>query len=278
MNLKEAKSLIAAYLTGQPVAAGRLRVACEAVRSDEDYLQHLRQELGMHDDWSSDCDSFLANVAELSELSGSQREREMPGLVGHLAACNTCRRAYWSIKPTWMARRADVLKENAGRLRKELADQICLAFDELGNLIEQGFGPPAARPELVHGTLLGGADESFPGEAGEQERKKRWSLADEESGWIVWLETVGRGESEVSVSCSIQREGDEALDASSVRIEVWDAQNETLHLAGALGDFAQEPPILTAGSWLLKLQTADKDGELSWEIPLTLRSAGKTND
>jgi hypothetical protein len=277
MNLEEAKSLIARYLTGQPVAVERLRVACEAVRPDWDYLQHLRQELGLHDDWSSDCDSFLANVAELSELSRSQREREMPELVTHLAACDTCRRAYWSINPAWVARSADALKENAGQLRKELAEQICLAFDELGNLIEQGFGPPASSPELVFGTMSGGG-EFFPSEAGEQERKKQWSLADEESGWVVQFETEACSETEVSFRCSIRRKFDELLDASGVRIEVWDAQNKALHLAGALGDFAQEPLVLTGGSWLLRLQTSDKDGELSWEIPLRLRPAGKIND
>src|SRR5262245_55741098 len=100
MNFAEAKKVLAAYLAGQRVTGEDLRRALAALGGDQTSLGALAEELtgGREPD---ECAMFRDRMAEFSEMSRAEREREAPEMAAHLKSCPSCRRDYWEIAPLW---------------------------------------------------------------------------------------------------------------------------------------------------------------------------------
>jgi len=268
MRMEEARGVIAAYITGNRIPHDRLRTACETAGSDAEYVRHLTEELGMHRDWVCECDVFLANAAEFAEMSKSEREREMPGILAHLATCHSCRQVYWAIRPMW--KKPDLV---GGAAVAAVAETIVLHADEGGQLRERGLGPLSE--EALHVAAAAGGEITLK-EADELARdieaaaRRRWLLPDDEARCTIHLEVqelTGKG---AVLSCELECLEGSTVDVARVRIEVCDAVDDSLFLAGRLPDIQRSPIAVPLGSWIIRLRDVEPTGGRTWEITLDL--------
>lgn len=279
MTPDEARRTIASYLTGQRVRGEDLERAWAIARSDADHLRHLTREFGMEEHWISDCDVFRSSIAEFSEMSRREREREAPELLQHAEVCEACRRAYWDFRPLWISEATHAVAAKGRTIIRELAERIRLAVDAAGRLLELGPGPQSVREPLVAATvgtaLTGSVLEAGAGLPPELERKE-WVLPDEETKWTIRLAVSGLPSGDARVTLRLEGEAG-IFKSAQVRIEVRAAEGDSLLLAGRLSDFETEPILLPRGSWILRLLATTAEGSRVWEIPLDITEGAGAN-
>ena len=272
MTPAEAKKTIACYLAGQRVSRAVLENAWSVLHSAAEQLRPLGEELGLEGEWGSECDVFLSHLAEFSELSKTEREQRMPESVAHVEDCASCRRAYWNVRPLWISEAASALQQKAGAIRRRLAEPIRLAIDQTARLLEQGIGPlsTAEIAGATAGALLGAAPE---GRFAEPMERKEWMLKDEQEGCVIHLIVCGLPSGQAGVNCALEAASPAAAQPEQARIELRDAEHDSLHLAGRLSDFQAEPILLPQGSWILRVQSSSREGARTWDLPLELVAA-----
>jgi hypothetical protein len=270
MDNSTAKKIIASYLSGyRDVSREELRQACEAVRSDRQYLDYLKDELGLSEDWTSECDVFIENAAEFCEMTGEERKREMPDMLAHLDRCPSCLRAYWDIEPLWISRAATA----ARAITRELGHRIRLVIDSAGRLRQQGLGPPALEYRPIAAALSGPPSyEAAPDlPTARATARKEWSLKDDEAVCNLRIVLDGAATGGAALTCSIEYEAP-APRPDEARIEIREASTSRLYLAGKLSDFESEPILLPTGSWQIIIQSSSHAETRSWRIPLEIEA------
>jgi hypothetical protein len=259
MNIAEARKIITLYLTGNDVAHEPLARACEVARSDEQYAKSLIEELGLHEDWTSECDVFRSHVAEFSEMSREERAQEMPTLVTHVEACLVCRRTYWHVTSLWEA--AVAIKGQIKTTCKRLAEHIRLTVDKAGRLEERGCGPLPLTHAFFAAVLAAPTEEA---------EREEWILPDEDGQYAIHLVVCGLPSGTVTVSYTLQGEHEAIPQARHIRLEVCKAGSDMPMASGPLSTFQTQPIQLRQGSWVLRLQAPSPSGNRTWEIPLDI--------
>lgn len=272
MKLAKAKSIVASYLTGHRVQQDILLKAFEVARMDEEYLQYLSVELGTTPAGGSNCVIFLSRVAEFSEMSEGERQRETPELLSHVKACPSCRRAYWRVRPVWVLETAGAVKDKLRTITKVLIEPIRIAVDRAGRLLEVEGGTAAYDLDRAAvGSLMGGHGEPSPenNETDEQDRR-RWVLSDEDANCHIRLLLCVLPSGETKMSCVVEAAPPVLMEADRVRVEVRSAEDRALFLAGRLADFRTEPILLPEGSWSVELECPIGGQAYTYKIPVNI--------
>jgi hypothetical protein len=275
MDLITAKRIIADYLTGRCVTQEELKEAWQALQSDREYLDYLKNELGLGDDFMSDCVMFRARAAEFSDMSDIERRREMPEMATHLEMCRTCRRFLWTVQRPWRIVRGG----EPARAVKRLSEFIGVVVG-LRGVREFGLGIPPIRQEVLAVAAGTGADDETSIESAEEEvpgpelEWKEWSFPDEEAGCSIWCLISRLAEGRVGVQLGIRSEEGLPTDNGAYRVEVREADREVSILKGLLRDFAGRGFTLEAGSWLIRIIPLAATESVVWEIPLEVRGSG----
>lgn len=258
MNLHEAKAVIASYLVGRRVPRADLEEACRELRGDGDYLRALWWRVGLLPDRVDRCDATRSRVAEFSELTHGEREREMPEMVEHLAGCISCRRSYWAVQPAWVSTAIAGLREGVKDVGRRLTEGIRLVLDGTSRLVEALSGPTPVVPHFVDGTLAGQ----------EEEDRQEWVLQDSETGFAVRLVIGVLDSGEACLTCAVEGEG--APPPGEIRIELCRSEGGALHHASRLSDVQSEPLIVTPGTWRVFLHLAQGAKTPFYEIPIEI--------
>lgn len=262
MTSGEAKTIIAAYLTGQSVEHRQLQAACVVAGAETEYVSFLAEEFGLNQNWVSDCALFLAQAAEFCALTDEQRASERPEVMAHVEDCPSCRELFWTITPLWSSYTTTHRDSGITVLVRRLAEQIRLFVAATGQLRESGFGPPANVGTAV-AAIAGPAPETASATT-----SKEWTLTDDEAGCILRLSVAARTPGRSGLSCTI--ECDDPIIIEHARIEVHETTSHTLQLAGRLVDFQAAPFYLEAGAWTITVRAPAREGLQSWEIPLRI--------
>jgi hypothetical protein len=263
MTPGEAKTIIAAYLTGQSVGHLELQAACDVAGKESEYASFLAEEFGLNQNWVSDCALFLAQAAEFCALTNEQRASERPEVMMHVEDCPSCREVFWTIAPLWTNYTTADRDSGITTLVRRLAEQIRLIVAATGQLRESGFGPPANAGKPV-AALAGSALEL----TADSTTRKEWTLTDDEAGCILRLSVAAGTPGRSGLSCMI--ECDDPIIIEQARIEVHETTSRTLQLAGRLVDFQAAPFYLEPGSWTITVRSPAPEGPQSWEIPLRI--------
>ena len=259
MTSGEAKTIIAAYLTGQSVEHRQLQAACVVAGAETEYVNFLAEEFGLNQNWVSDCALFLAQAAEFCTLTHEQRASERPEVMAHVEDCPSCRELFWTITPLWSSYTTTHRDSGVTVLVRRLAEQIRLFVAATGQLRESGFGPPANA-----GTPVA----AIAGPAIESKASKEWTLTDDEAGCILRLTVAARAPGRSELSCMIECDDPKIIEQA--RIEVHETTSRTLQLAGRLADFQAAPFYLDPGAWTITVRAPAREGLQSWEIPLRI--------
>ncbi|MGE0129098.1 MAG: hypothetical protein AB7U82_13550 [Blastocatellales bacterium] len=262
MNSAEAKKVLAAYLAGQRVDGEELQRAFAALAGDQMGLGAVAEAL-TSDSPPGDCEMFRGLLAEFSEMSRAEREREMPEMAAHLEACASCRRDYWEIAPLWRE-----IEQAAHAASKQLAEGIRLALSRAGRLLDAGFGPPAKDFQPVIGTL-GPEPEETPTTDSAAIRKE-WTLRDEEAMCEIRLVLDGLPNGQAALSCSLEADQLSTVNVSSAQIEIREAQSGRRIAVGPLANFQRF--TLEPGSCVIKLRVTGQKKSYAWEIPLAIEA------
>jgi len=278
MQIEDARRLIASYLTGRPVSGEALAAACEMAKTDAEYIQYLKEELGLRSDWVSECDVFLSNLAEFGEMSSEERDTEMPGLMSHLAHCQSCRRAYWEVVPLWKPATAP---GGGGPSVKRLAEGLVVVADTFGRVRQSGWGP--SPEEVVVAAAAAGGEPAAAGLGGPQVGPhgmgpRRWVFRDEEGGCTIHLEVCGRESGGMAIGCRLEAAEASPATSARLRLEVRQVDNNVLFVAGPLANFLAAPLFLPWGEWLIRLLAAGAADTHVWEIPLSLEQENAHDD
>jgi hypothetical protein len=264
MNSPEAKKVLAAYLAGHRVTGEDLWRALAAFGEDQTSLGALAEELtgGGHPD---ECATFRDRMAEFSEISRAEREREAPEMTAHLRSCASCRQDYWEIAPLWR----DI--GQAARLGvKQLGEGIRLAFSRAGRLVDTGWGPPARDVQLV-GTLSSEPEAPPEEDSGFTEAiRKEWSLHDEDAHCRIHLALDCLPSGRATLSCRIEADLSSVVEVESAEIEIREAESRRRIAAGPLAGL--QSLDLEPCSCLIRLQAAGRGKIYAWEIPLTIEA------
>jgi hypothetical protein len=267
MRKGRAPAIVAAYLAGRDVARSDLERALSVAREDADYMSFLREELGMHADWSSECDIFLSRSAEFSELSTAEQRRQMPEMAAHLDVCGECRRAYERVRPLWASEAPTGLGRAVAAAAKRLTAAISVAASATG-VLRVLAEPPQARPAAmlspVGAVMMGpkGSDDVRP--AG----WRQWRFADEETGSTILVSVRAKDGSDGEIECKISVEADDVPAPLTDRVEVRRGDAASPYVAGLAAQFESSPIVLPEGSWVLWLVRTDQQRPGAWGIPL----------
>lgn len=273
MDLTEAKKLIAGYLTDSFVPREQLEEACKVANTDPEYIRYLVDELGLHGEWVSECDIFQSNLAEFSEMSEEEQRSEMKDNQEHMMECDMCRRAYWDLKTSWI----QALETDTGGTKIKLPDPIILYRSDLG-LHESKQGPPPVAQEIVAIAAEKIPVEEAAAEAVAEEGRKyhAWRREDPETGCVIGIFTSWLPDGKVSLRVEIECEGDESFDMETYQIEVYDAYNDVLMVAGRLQDFLEKGIELVAGLWRVRLFSGDRPEADAWELRLQIKGGASS--
>jgi hypothetical protein len=264
----EAKKIIAAYLTGQPVAEQTLAQACTAISADAEYSRYLATELGLFPHLPRECEMFRASLADFSELSAEARARLLPESLAHVATCQACRAAYWQMIEVWQTVPPTDVRPDGTASNKRLAEGISLLLDSAGFITQQGVGPPPSAQQPYATTLSAPPQTAQVACPAEPERKE-WVLTAEDENWSIRLVVAGLPGG-VNVSCAVEAEPPSELDAAGVRVEVFAATGNSLYFSGRLAAYQLEPIFLPQGSWRIVLTYENHAGTHRREVPLEI--------
>jgi len=254
VELSQAKGVIASYLAGRGVSGRELEEALYIARSDREYVEHLKEELGAHGDWVSECDIFLSRLAEFVEMSVDEKRGQCPELVEHVSRCACCGEAYWQVASAWAR------EESASADAKSLDGTILLEASASGMLLQKGWGPAAMRQERI--AVAAGAAEAPAAEAVWRE----WKLDDPDLQVCIGLLLKSSGGGNFELRCALETYEGSPIDAREVSIEVLEAGSGALVLSGS----SAEPVFLECGNWLVRVACALGGHVHRWEIPLAM--------
>jgi hypothetical protein len=248
MTEKETRKLIAGYVAGEASTNDAVEEACRKVDSMPEYREHLARELGMLPPRASDCEVFLANLAEFAELAPEQRAKEMPEMDAHMGECLSCRRSLWEVRSLWVTR-ADA---------RLLIEPIRVAGGSHG--LRDAGGPIAdSRAPVAEA-------------AGETTRPLVWSLEDAESGYTIRLRMRQESRSTLAVGVRVERESadDGTSDGapSDGRLDAFRPGSRVPYAGGPLAEYARQPLRLPLGRWSLDLVLPAGSRTVRWTIPL----------
>jgi hypothetical protein len=269
MSPAEGKKIIAAYLTGQPVAQQTLAQACIAISADAEYTRYLATELGLAPYLPRECEMFRAGLAEFSELSAEARARLLPESLAHVAACQACRAAYWQMIEMWQTVPATGVQPDGPASNKRLAEGISLLLDSAGFITQQGVGPPPSAQQ-PYATTLSAPPQTAPVARPAEPERKEWVLTAEDENWSIRLVVASLPGCGVNVSCAIEAEPPSELDVAGVRVEVFAVARNSLYFSGRLAAYQLEPIFLPQGSWRIVLTYENHVGTHRREVPLEI--------
>jgi hypothetical protein len=268
MNSAEAKKVLAAYLAGQRVGEEELRRAMAALSGDQTSMRALAEEL-TGDSPPRDCEMFREQLAEFSEMSPAEREREMPEMAAHLESCASCRRDYWEVAPLWRD-----LERTAHAAVKQLKEGIRLALSRAGSLLDAGSGLPARDFQPVFGTLSGSPEETPATDSGDANViRKKWTLRDEEALCEIRLVLDGLPSGQAELSCLLEADPSSDIEVAKAQIEIRDAESRRRIAVGPLANFQRL--TLEPGSCVIKLRVEGSGKSHTWEIPLAIEAASE---
>jgi hypothetical protein len=260
MNRNEAIEAIVSYLQGRAIPAEALERAWEILRGDGAFVRELRETAGALPDSTEECEAFLSNLAEFSDLSGDEERRaEMPEMAEHRESCSYCRRAFWAIEPPWIAE-----GEHA-----RLAEPLVVSLDDACCLHDRGLGPAfvpidSADEEVVAAQM---ALESRPQWVGDSSLHQ-CVLEDRETESTITVRVGAVAPGQVGVSCDLS-----PLDPGETWIEVRQAEEPVPALAQSLADCRVLPIVLGPGAWVIRLRAMKAGRTHTWDLPLEIRQA-----
>ncbi len=300
MDLKEAKSIIIAYLTGKRGAQRQvLEEACEAAWKDPEFRRFIQEEFHQESDRDLHCQGFRVQLAEFSELSPEEREERMPERVAHVKACPECRKAYREMVPLWSRKTVEERIGQAAETVSILNEKIRLVIRKTGRLIDEGLlsvsemidrGPAEEDQEepddrspsmldslgdMFSGALpvLGGfgiavdiSDESSEGLA------YTFEDAELESVFQLNLDRTSSGTVRVRLKMDPLPKGVES--GSAVLAEVESESGERCS-PGSLDEIAAEGVELVPGNWRIVLHLQIESRDYKWILPVNLTTEGE---
>jgi hypothetical protein len=278
MNVSEAKRIIAAYLVGENVSAQMLAEAWAVVGGADGHDARFVRGLGYPSSEVNLCARVRANLDDYCELSAVGRSHEAPELENHLRTCEKCRRALRVVRSLDVWR--PVTEGGRSPCARVLSECIRVAIDLSRRLTDIGWGPPP----MLHVATAGALEKpsTLPPLAPGPERPGapsasvlQWALPDDETGFILHLCLRAVQSDGVEVACYVEAP---TRVANAVerrwQIAISEAGSGRLCAAGALTDFADEPLVVPAGHWLVRLSdSSTADAGQEWEIPLELAGA-----
>lgn len=233
-------------------------------------VQTMREILALGD---GECEPFQLLMAEFSQLSEEDRARQMPELQAHLQECSDCRQSYWAMTPLWR-QVVEKTRQRGNLAYKVLAESLGLALTQAGRLLQTGIGPLAGHDQTVYVSLGPGTEEALPitPDAGATTHKE-WVLTDEEARCSIRLTVNGWNAEQAALSCELESDPQADVELASARIEIMRVGDLSPLVSSPLSYFRGEPIVLTAGSWLIKLQVMSGQRTHLWEVPLMLSAA-----
>jgi hypothetical protein len=265
MEMEEAKQIIAAYVSGDHFSERDLNEAVRVARSDRVYGRRLLRGLGLWGRRQRECDVFLSNLAEFSEMDPEVREAEMPELVDHMKRCRSCLKAYWEVVSIWSGR---------GTIKK--AEPFIIVLDPSGSIrAGESCPPPQERTARAAGhppALLESRDITEDRQR-EQEQHLEWELEDPDAAvtilFVVEPDKDDRGT--LLVGCEVKPEPWSEVIPDEIEVTIVDCITNREYPCGSLSAFRKNLP-LPSNSNLLQLHTRTRD--IEWTIPLNLTGEG----
>ena len=267
MEISQAKITMAAYLAGRPITDGELAAAHEALRSDPEYCEFLRDELSPTTAEPCLCEVFAERAAEFSELSPAVQTREFPALAAHVAECEACQ---WLLQQLHTFQEepsmSTPLSQSAHQPARRRASALHLAADRSGRI---RLATPAAGfretfEEVPATGLLGGAGLlQRPGSAFAGPRRV-WTVFDSDRGLEVDF-TIAGLERDFELLIRLRPDRGSSRDW---RLEITDLDRLSCQAAGPADQFRSSPIVLPPGNWLVVLQHGAASEAEEWEVPL----------
>jgi hypothetical protein len=278
MNVHEARRCLATYLVGGRVSPDDYLAACSTVRTEDPVYWHdLCRELGLHEDWASECAAFLENMAEFAEMSPEQRRREGAGALGHLEICRECRKALWEVAPVWLS----LYPASGSSAVRRLGEPLVLRIQPSGRLADGGIGLPAEE-EITPVAAAAGWEPEVPDAArvealvsddipqAEPAETKRWAISDPEAQCVVSLAIRARGPDEAALWLDVEPAGECRLELADAQLAAIPSGRKYPAQSGPLRDFRADAIILPRGSWIVRVSVPGPEGGRVWEVPLEL--------
>lgn len=265
MEPEIARRIIAEHLAGRPVSEADVQSALDALATDTEFAEHIRAEYGMHDQWMTECDIFMARLDEIAEASEEERARQFPRLSRHYRQCPRCYEAFWQAMPIWLE---ETGPGTVARDRhRSLAAPIVLRIGDTGGLSHEGVGmPPASQTQIA---AAAGPDPSAQAGARRGDWRE-WVLEDADAGVTIRLVVVGAPGSQSALEIGLLVDPDSPVDASRTQIQIRDRATGRLVQAAALGTLGGEPLPLAPGTWTVRVESEAASALYGWDIPLNL--------
>ncbi len=158
---------------------------------------------------------------------------------------------------------------------KKLAGRIRLVTNHMGQLIEDHLSPLSfeLEPAPVVSPALG--DEGRP-----EPQRKKWILDDREFGCRIELIISWNKTDEVVIACEMHWDSDVSSRAvpARLRYEFYDLEKSRTMGTGPLSDLDEIKKYpLKAGSWLLRIRSAEDENPKTWEVPLSIEAGGEND-
>lgn len=275
MDKKEAKSVIAAYLSGiRHVSLEELEEATYIVKQDTEYKKQLGSALGVTTEYINICEVFRENAAEFSELSEEARMRLMPELVEHVSSCAACKELFWLVKPLWIEEPAPATAQ-AVSIVKVLSEKMTAALDVTQGLLQKLGLLPSDEPALARGTIMGPQILTLRGH-GESDVSRGsallvWDLHDEEAKCTIHVEAVGAKKGKICLHVKLTSENSELV-VEKAHITVTETMDKSTTCVGLLQRYQRTGiEIDKKGSYEISLKAQLKDNTTyGWIIPLEI--------
>ena len=276
MNPKEARQIIATYLTGGKVPQPDLDAACRVAGSDVRFVRFVRQQHGASLRPITGCDLFLARAAEFADCNPKEREQEMPELREHVESCPACLAVFWRLRSLW-----DLIDDDASRRpRYMLGESIQVHLLANGGVVERGVGPRAAiAAPRVFATALGSRSRALEPDMSDEtdfvllSNQKVWEFTSPEFKCLISLELSTTDPDAIVLQCRC-RPGPSIAESWDDRVQMEIRKRGSLFpmVRGSLAEFADRRIPLKPGEWSIRLHTGAVTSSDGWEIPLTITS------
>jgi hypothetical protein len=250
MEIEEARSILAKYLTGERCSPEELQEACKTANSDRGYLQFLNAEFGLADNEVDLHEVFRANADEFCELPKEERQRKFPELIEHLWRCASCLAVYWQIAPIWKQGLPTKVSANV----KHLVEGLNLVWNRSAGLVQKGIPIPPVELPTVAAIAAGDQEKTQP---------TRWEFVDEDTG--VSIEVTAKLDPKEGLAVFIEASGEMS---GEPYLEMVPVNSEEVLVAGPLPIFTANPIYLPSGEYLLKVRGTTASDSLEWVIPL----------
>ena len=253
-ELERARQVLAAYLVGRRVSREEFAAAYAYLNEhDPAGLKRLSRDLrtGLGSEYDDECAAVCENMDAIVAMPFAEVEQLMPTFAKHLKLCPDCSDFMHRLKDTWL----EAATEAVVGMYRRAAESIRITLDEFDQLLDLG-GLRPLKPEVVLASM---AHEARPSD---------WVLTDDKTGYVIKLAIKARPPHAAQLVCEVEHPPAPESEASSVELELVEAQTNLVKTSGPLSFFREQPIVLSPGSWLIRISLVLPKGQQGWEIPI----------